>query len=80
MNVILNSIFGNMLYGEIKTPTKKDPTYCNLNPNLHKRNHLLAIECKDKSYMPKQGGCMQIPKNHRSWKQRAIKSLPIKIQ
>ncbi len=23
--------------------------------------------------MPKQGGCMQIPKNHRSWKQRAIK-------
>jgi hypothetical protein len=66
MNVILNSIFGNMLYGEIKPQTKKTlPT--------QKKSFVGNIECKDKLYMPKQGGWMQIPKKHRSWKQRAIK-------
>jgi hypothetical protein len=66
MNVIFNSIFGNMLYGGIKPRTKKtQPT--------QKKSFVGNIECKDKSYVPKQGGCMQIPKNHRSWRQKAIK-------
>jgi hypothetical protein len=67
--------------GGIKPPTKKDPTYCNIKPNLHKRNHLLTIlNAKTNPTCLNKGVACKFQRTIDHGNKGQSKSLPIKIQ